>query len=148
MSGTAPVVGAGPAALAGPAGAAAPDEGAPPALSPEAFAEVASRIESELGKLIVGQGELVRDTLVALLAGGHVLLEGVPGLGKTSLVRALGQVLELTFGRVQFTPDLMPADITGTTVIYEDESGRSFDFQPGPTPVRGERSRFHNDGFF
>jgi MoxR-like ATPase len=101
-------------------------------LSLEGFAEAATRMEAELGKLIVGQIEVVRDTLVALLAGGHVLLEGVPGLGKTSLVRALGQVLDLAFSRVQFTPDLMPADITGTTVIQEDEVGRHFRFEPGP----------------
>ena len=134
MSEIAPVLPPGTAGAAGAAGSSSAEEAAaaPPALSPEAFAEASSRVESELGKLIVGQTELVRDTLVALLAGGHVLLEGVPGLGKTSLVRALGQVLELTFGRVQFTPDLMPADITGTTVIYEDETGRRFDFQPGP----------------
>jgi len=101
-------------------------------LTPEAFGEAAAKIEAELRKLIVGQDELLRDTLVALVAGGNVLLEGVPGLGKTSLVRALGQVLDLGFSRVQFTPDLMPADITGTTVIHEDEKGRRFDFQPGP----------------
>jgi MoxR-like ATPase len=101
-------------------------------MSPEAFAELVAKVGSELGKLIVGQADLVRDTLVALLAGGHVLLEGVPGLGKTALVRALGCVLDLAFSRVQFTPDLMPADITGTTVIREDEAGRRFDFQPGP----------------
>jgi MoxR-like ATPase len=110
--------------------AAAPARALP--MSPEDFAEAAGRIESELGKLIVGQNDLVRDTLVALLAGGHVLLEGVPGLGKTSLVRALGQVLDLAFSRVQFTPDLMPADVTGTTVIQEEEGGRRFVFQPGP----------------
>ena len=81
----------------------------------------------------MGQDEVVRDTIVALLAGGHVLLEGVPGLGKTSLVRALGEVLELSFSRIQFTPDLMPADITGTTLIQEDRGrARRFHFQPGP----------------
>ena len=101
-------------------------------MSPEAFAIAAAQVEAELRKLIVGQDEVVRDTVVALLAGGHVLLEGVPGLGKTSLVRALGDVLELSFSRIQFTPDLMPADITGTTLIQEDESGRRFHFQPGP----------------
>jgi MoxR-like ATPase len=101
-------------------------------MSPEKFAEVTASIEEEIGRLIVGQEELVRDTLIALLAGGHVLLEGVPGLGKTSLVRAFGRVLDLGFSRVQFTPDLMPADVTGTTVITEDEGGRRFDFQPGP----------------
>lgn len=101
-------------------------------MSPEGFVEVAARIEAELAKLIVGQTDLLRDTLVALLAGGHVLLEGVPGLGKTSLVRGLARALDVAFSRVQFTPDLMPADITGTTVIQEDEAGRRFHFQPGP----------------
>jgi MoxR-like ATPase len=101
-------------------------------LSPEEFAVAAAQVETELRKLIVGQDEVVRDTIVALLANGHVLLEGVPGLGKTSLVRALGDVLELGFSRIQFTPDLMPADITGTTLIQEDEGGRRFHFQPGP----------------
>lgn len=104
----------------------------PEQLSPESFATAAAQVEAELQKLIVGQDEVVRDTVVALLAGGHVLLEGVPGLGKTSLVRALGEVLDLAFSRVQFTPDLMPADITGTTLIQEDEAGRRFHFQPGP----------------
>jgi MoxR-like ATPase len=75
----------------------------------------------------------VREVLIAVLAGGHVLLEGVPGLGKTLLVRTLGQALNLRFSRVQFTPDLMPADITGTNIIGEDESGRrAFSFQAGP----------------
>jgi MoxR-like ATPase len=101
-------------------------------MSPEDFAVTAAQVEAELRKLIVGQDEVVRDTIVALLAGGHVLLEGVPGLGKTSLVRALGDALELRFSRIQFTPDLMPADITGTTLIQEDEAGRRFQFQPGP----------------
>jgi MoxR-like ATPase len=101
-------------------------------MSPESFAVAAAQVEAELRKLIVGQEEVVRDTIVALLAGGHVLLEGVPGLGKTSLVRALGEALELAFSRIQFTPDLMPADITGTTLIQEDEGGRRFHFQAGP----------------
>lgn len=104
----------------------------PEKVSPESFATAAAQVEAELQKLIVGQDEVVRDTVVALLAGGHVLLEGVPGLGKTSLVRALGEVLDLAFSRVQFTPDLMPADITGTTLIQEDDAGRRFHFQPGP----------------
>ncbi len=104
-----------------------------PALTPERFGELAAAIEAELAKLIVGQRELVRGVLVALVAGGHVLLEGQPGLGKTVLVRSLGRVLELDFARVQFTPDLMPADITGTHIVTEDPEGRrSFEFQPGP----------------
>ena len=101
-------------------------------MSPEVFAVTVAQVEAELGRLIVGQDEVVRDTIVALLAGGHVLLEGVPGLGKTSLVRALSEVLDLAFNRIQFTPDLMPADITGTTLIQEDERGRRFHFAPGP----------------
>ncbi len=112
--------------------ATSPHAPSPPAMSPEAFIELAARVEAELRKLIVGQDQVVRDTLVALMVGGHVLLEGVPGLGKTSLVRALSQVLELAFSRIQFTPDLMPADITGTTLIQEDDAGRRFRFQPGP----------------
>jgi MoxR-like ATPase len=83
--------------------------------------------------VILGQSQVVRETVIALLAGGHVLLEGVPGLGKTLLVRTLGAALDLSFSRVQFTPDLMPADITGTTILREDEGGRrSFSFQQGP----------------
>ena len=102
-------------------------------LSPEQFRETAHRIEAEIGNFIVGQGEVVRHVLVALLAGGHVLLEGVPGLGKTMLVRTLARVLELDFARIQFTPDLMPADIVGTDILEEAEDGhRAFRFQPGP----------------
>jgi MoxR-like ATPase len=102
-------------------------------MEPERFQEIAHAIESELGKLIVGQHELVRSVLIALIAGGHVLLEGQPGLGKTVLVRSLARVLDLSFSRVQFTPDLMPADVTGTHIVTEDESGRRrFEFQPGP----------------
>src|SRR5207253_3988961 len=84
-------------------------------------------------KVIVGQHEAVQQVLMALLAGGHVLLEGVPGLGKTLLVRTLGEVLSLRFNRIQFTPDLMPADIVGTTIVSEDIDGRrALRFQAGP----------------
>jgi MoxR-like ATPase len=90
-------------------------------------------LRTEIGRVIVGQQEIVEGTLLALMAGGHVLLEGVPGLGKTLLVRTLGETLGLDFARVQFTPDLMPADIVGTNIIVEDETGgKIFRFQPGP----------------
>ncbi len=107
---------------------------APPLdLSPEAFREQALRIEQEIGKVIVGQRNLVHQVLVALIAGGNVLLEGVPGLGKTVLVRTLAQVIDCQFSRIQFTPDLMPADIVGTNILNEDEHGRrNFEFQAGP----------------
>jgi MoxR-like ATPase len=102
-------------------------------MTPERFSEITLAIEQELGRLMVGQRDLIRLTLIAMIAGGHVLLEGVPGLGKTVLVRSLADVLELDFARVQFTPDLMPADITGTTIVTEDDEGRRrFEFQPGP----------------
>ncbi|MDQ2744359.1 MAG: MoxR family ATPase, partial [Chloroflexota bacterium] len=98
-----------------------------------AFSEQARRLEEAVQTVIIGQDEVVRETIIALLAGGHVLLEGVPGLGKTLLVRTLSSALALSFSRVQFTPDLMPADITGTTILREDEAGRrAFNFQPGP----------------
>ena len=96
------------------------------------FTTMARALEAELHKLIVGQEELVRHVVTSLLAGGHVLLEGVPGLGKTALVRAVGNALTLHFARIQFTPDLMPADITGTMVISETDTGRRFVFQHGP----------------
>jgi MoxR-like ATPase len=97
------------------------------------FVRRAREIEAELRKVIVGQQEAVRQVLVALFAGGHVLLEGVPGLGKTLLVRTLGDVLSLRFNRIQFTPDLMPADIVGTTIVSEDVDGRrALRFQAGP----------------
>ena len=102
-------------------------------LAPEAFAERAQVIEREVGRVIVGQRELVRQTLTGLLAGGHVLLEGVPGLGKTLLVRTLADVIDCTFNRIQFTPDLMPADITGTNILIEEGGQRVFRFQPGPS---------------
>ncbi len=101
-------------------------------LSPDQFTQTARALEQELRKIIVGQEALLRDTLIALFAGGHVLLEGVPGLGKTVLVRSLGQALDLRFARIQFTPDLMPADIVGTNIIQEGEGGRHFTFQAGP----------------
>ena len=91
------------------------------------------RLRSEVGKVIVGQVEILDDTLIALIAGGHVLLEGVPGLGKTLLVRTLADALHLKFQRIQFTPDLMPADLIGTNVVLETPDGRKqFEFQPGP----------------
>src|ERR1043165_4626220 len=85
-------------------------------LAPEASAERGTASGREVGKVIVGQRELVRQTMTGLLANSHVLLEGVPGLGKTMLVRTISDVIDCTFNRVQFTPDLMPADITGTNI--------------------------------
>jgi len=101
-------------------------------LAPEAFAERARAIEREVGQVIVGQHELVRQTLTGLLANSHVLLEGVPGLGKTMLVRTIADVIDCSFNRIQFTPDLMPADITGTNILVEEGGQRVFRFQPGP----------------
>jgi MoxR-like ATPase len=98
----------------------------------DAFATDWNRLKTELGKVIVGHDEIVDGVLTSLFAGGHVLLEGVPGLGKTLLVRSLSQALSLDFSRIQFTPDLMPADVTGTTVVEEDAEGRRFVFRPGP----------------
>ena len=103
-----------------------------PRVDPKKVTELATSLETELGRLIVGQKELLRDTVIALIAGGHILLEGVPGLGKTMLVRSLGQALDLSFSRIQFTPDLMPADIVGTNIIREDSGRREFEYQPGP----------------
>src|SRR6266566_1234888 len=94
--------------------------------------ELAGSLETELARLIVGQQALVRDTVISLIAGGHVLLEGVPGLGKTVLVRSLGQALSMSFSRIQFTPDLMPADIVGTNVIGDEAGRREFHYQAGP----------------
>jgi len=109
------------------------EQKAPTEITPERFSEITLAIEAELSRFMVGQAELIRLTLIALIGGGHVLLEGVPGLGKTVLVRSLASVLDLDFARVQFTPDLMPADITGTHIVTEDDDGhRRFEFQPGP----------------
>ena len=97
------------------------------------FREAYERLRAEIGKVIVGHDLIVEGTMAALFAGGHVLLEGVPGLGKTLLVRTLGEVLDLSFSRIQFTPDLMPADILGTNLVVESPEGRRrFEFQHGP----------------
>jgi len=99
----------------------------------EEFRKTFAAIRDELRSVIVGHLELLDLVVTALLADGHVLLEGVPGLGKTLLVRTLAQVLDLRFSRIQFTPDLMPADILGTNLIVQDDAGRRrFEFQPGP----------------
>jgi MoxR-like ATPase len=102
-------------------------------MTPEEYGERAQAIEDQIARVIVGQRDLVRQVVVCLLCEGHVLLEGVPGLGKTQLLKTLAGAVDLSFSRIQFTPDLMPADILGTQVLEEDESGhRHFRFRPGP----------------
>src|ERR1700726_3874768 len=97
------------------------------------FRSAYHRVKSEIGKVIVGHDEIVHGVLTCLFIGGHALLEGVPGLGKTMLVRTLAQALDLDFNRIQFTPDLMPSDVIGTNIINETPEGRrAFSFQPGP----------------
>lgn len=97
------------------------------------FKRATDRLRNEIQQIIVGQRDVVDSVMVALIAGGHVLLEGVPGLGKTTLVRTLASALELEFSRIQFTPDLMPSDITGTKTALQDDAGHTtIDFQKGP----------------
>ena len=100
----------------------------------EQLARIKESIYSEIGKVVIGQREIVEQLLIALLSGGHCLLVGVPGLAKTTLIHTVSQTLDLSFGRIQFTPDLMPSDITGTEVLEEDPetSRKSFRFVPGP----------------
>jgi len=101
-------------------------------MEPEQFQQVFKRLEAELQKVIVGHNDLIRKVLIAFFAGGHVLLEGVPGLGKTLLVKALSHALGLSFKRIQFTPDLMPSDIVGTEVLADTSGQREFQFKKGP----------------
>ncbi len=98
----------------------------------KAFADTVEQLKAEIGKVIVGHAEIVDKTLVGFVTGGHILLEGVPGLGKTMLVRTLSDAVDVTFSRIQFTPDLMPADITGTNIVVEEDGHRRFEFQKGP----------------
>lgn len=94
--------------------------------------EIIKSAEEEIGKGIIGQREVIHQVLLAMLAGGNVLLEGVPGLGKTQLVKTISKVTGLSFGRIQFTPDLMPADVTGTNLIVQENGQNNFRFEPGP----------------
>ncbi len=99
----------------------------------QAFSEKVAKIKSELRRDVVGQAEIIDNVIIAIIAGGNVLLEGVPGVGKTRLVRSLGKVLSLPFSRIQFTPDLMPSDVTGTNIIEKDENGKlNTVFRKGP----------------
>ena len=101
-------------------------------MEPEQFQETFRRLENEVQKVIVGHDEVIRKVLLAFFAGGHILLEGVPGLGKTLLVKSLSQALGMTFKRIQFTPDLMPSDIVGTEVLTDNNGRREFQFKQGP----------------
>jgi len=100
--------------------------------SADKFREDYGRAKTQIQHAIVGHEEIIDGVLTCLFAGGHALLEGVPGIGKTLLIRSLSEALHLHFSRIQFTPDLMPADVTGTTIVVEDERGRSFQFRRGP----------------
>ncbi|MBL9118683.1 MAG: AAA family ATPase [Phycisphaerae bacterium] len=100
--------------------------------SPDRFRSDYERTKKEIQKVVVGHANIIDGVLVCLFAGGHALLEGVPGLGKTLLIRSLAQALHLQFSRIQFTPDLMPADVTGTTIVVETPQGRDFQFRKGP----------------
>ena len=99
---------------------------------PAYMAQRIAACEKEIQKGIIGQGEIIRQVLLAMLTGGNVLLEGMPGLGKTRLVSTIGKVFDLSFKRIQFTPDLMPSDVTGTNIIIKNEQGSSFSFEKGP----------------
>ncbi|MBD3306080.1 AAA domain-containing protein [candidate division KSB3 bacterium] len=105
----------------------------PPIEQAQAIQDAFVQIREELAKIIVGQHEVIQQLFICLLCGGHALIEGVPGLGKTLIVKSLSQILDLRYSRIQFTPDLMPADILGTNMVKEDERGsRYFEFFPGP----------------
>jgi MoxR-like ATPase len=101
-------------------------------MEPERFQETFKRLESEIQKVIVGHDEVIRKVLIAFFAGGHILLEGVPGLGKTLLIKSLSHALGMSFKRIQFTPDLMPSDIVGTEVLTDNNGRREFQFKQGP----------------
>jgi MoxR-like ATPase len=98
----------------------------------EGAASDLARVREEIGRVIVGQNDVIEGVLICLIAGGHVLLEGVPGLGKTTLLRTLSRVLDLQYSRIQFTPDLMPADIVGSVIMDDEHGHKTFRFQPGP----------------
>jgi MoxR-like ATPase len=112
--------------------AASPDAAREAAAAVAAFRADIDRLLAEVGRRLVGQADVAGAVMSALLAGGHVLLEGVPGLGKTLLVRTLAEALDVSFARIQFTPDLMPADVVGTNLIVEESGARRFEFQRGP----------------
>ncbi len=109
-----------------------PDDDFNPEQAIEHFVDTFAKLKEEIGKFIVGQQEIVEHVLVATLCGGHVLLEGVPGLGKTALVTTMSQALHLRFRRIQFTPDLLPADIVGSNLLVERSGAKAFEFQEGP----------------
>ena len=96
------------------------------------FIDTFERLRNEVSKFIVGQQDIIEEVLIAIVCGGHVLLEGVPGLGKTALVNTISQALDLKFKRIQFTPDLLPADIVGTQVLIDRNGSKQLEFQPGP----------------
>ena len=98
----------------------------------ELYQQKIMECEQEIGKGIIGQRDIIRQVMLVMLSGGNVLLEGMPGLGKTMLVRTIGQVFSLPFKRIQFTSDLMPSDVTGTDIMVKEEGRSSFRFQPGP----------------